>query len=103
MGHLTGPDKTHDRPSNDRATCASYRRPDDTVGVSATVERVALGILGLSIAVLAADSALEAHDGVELVWLPVGIVGLASFFASVKGRCRPFTRMARLLRLPPMA
>lgn len=66
-------------------------------------ERLALAAIGLSVTVLGVDSALEAHDGLELVWLAVGLLDLALEFASVRGTVRPFRRAARLLRLPPMA
>ncbi len=49
------------------------------------------------------DSAFEARDGMEVIWLAAAATGLAFVVASVRGRCRPFTRLARLLRLPPMA
>ena len=71
--------------------------------VGSIPERVTLATVGLSVAVLGVDSALEAHDGLDLVWLVVGTAGMAFVLASVRVRCRPFTRLARLLRLPPMA
>ena len=65
-------------------------------------ERVALASIGLSAGILGVDSALEAHDGLEFVWLGVATAGLAFLLASVRGECRPFTRLARALKLPPM-
>lgn len=65
-------------------------------------ERIALFSLGLSIAVLGLDSALEAHDGLEILWLTVGLLGLAVLYASARGAVPPIGRVARALRLPPM-
>lgn len=64
---------------------------------------MALATIGLSIAVLGVDSAIEAHDGLEPIWLPLGIVGVALSLLALRASCRPFTRLARLLRLPPIA
>jgi hypothetical protein len=66
-------------------------------------ERLALAVIGLSITVLGVDSAFEAHDGLQLVWLVVGLVGLEVVFVSFRGTGRPLRRVARLLHLPPMA
>lgn len=76
---------------------------DSGVTQASVPERVALAALGLSTGILGVDSALEAHDGLEFAWIVVGAAGLALVLASVRGSCRPFTRLARALKLPPMA
>jgi|SRR5450759_2940404 hypothetical protein len=76
---------------------------DPEVTRASVPERVALAALGLAAGSLGADSAAEAHDGLEFLWLVVGTAGVAFVLASVRGRCRPFTRLARALKLPPMA
>jgi hypothetical protein len=75
----------------------------NATGVGSIVDRVTLGTLGLSMAAVGLDSAFEARDGMEVIWLAAATAGLAFVVASVRGRCRPFIRLARLLRLPPMA
>jgi len=66
-------------------------------------ERIALAVVGISIAVLGVDSAVEARNGLGLVWWAVGTVGLTSVLVAVRGTLRPFGRVSRLFRLPPMA
>lgn len=66
-------------------------------------ERIALAVMGSSIAVLGLDSALEAQDGFELAWWAVGLLGLVILVAAVRGTAQPMRRIARALRLPPMA
>ncbi len=77
--------------------------PGNAIGVGSIIDRVTLGTVGLSIAALGMDSAIEARDGLEIIWLVAAAAGLACLLASVRGQRRPFTRLARLLRLPPMA
>ena len=85
------------------STVADGSLADPTTARASVPERVALASIGLSTGILGVDSALEARDGLEFVWLVVGTAGLALLFASIRGNCRPFTRLARALKLPPMA
>jgi hypothetical protein len=103
MGYLTIVDGGHGQPGDGIKTGGRNGGMSNTTGVGSIIDRVTLGTLGLSMAAVGLDSAFEARDGMEVIWLAAAATGLAFVVASVRGRCRPFTRLARLLRLPPMA
>jgi hypothetical protein len=66
-------------------------------------ERIVVGTIGISVAVLGFDWAAEHEGSLGLVWLAVGLLGLLMTIASVRGTVPSFRKIARLLRLPPMA
>lgn len=103
MGHVTSRGIGADGASTARRRHRLRPAESHRAAGSSFFERMALAAIGLSIAVLGIDSAIEANDGLELIWLSVGTAGLALGLVALRGRCQPFTRLARLLRLPPIS
>jgi hypothetical protein len=89
VGHLTGVNTEY--------------RGDPKATRASVPERIVVGTVGISVAVLAFDWAAERDGSLGLVWLAVGLLGLLMVFASVRGTVPSFRKIARMLRMPPMA